>query len=115
MNPLISEAFAQAPAGGAGMPGGSYATLLMLGVLFVAFYFLLIRPQAKRAKEHRAMVAALGKGDEVVTAGGTLGRITQVSDNFVTLEIADGVEVKVQRHMVQTVMPKGTLKSVDEK
>ena len=114
MNLFISEALAQAPAGGPGQ-GGSYATLLMLGVLFVAFYFLLIRPQAKRAKEHRTMVAALGKGDEVVTAGGTLGRITGVSDNFVTLEVADGVEVRVQRHMIQTVMPKGTMKSIENK
>lgn len=114
MNLFISEALAQAPAGGAG-PGGNYATLLMLGVLFVAFYLLLIRPQAKRTKEHRSMVAALGKGDEVATAGGTLGRITGVSDNFVTLEIADSVEVKVQRHMVQTVLPKGTMKSIENK
>ena len=112
MNLLISDAYAQA--GGAG-PTGGFASILMIAVMFVAFYFLLIRPQSKRAKEHRAMVAALGKGDEVVTAGGTLGRITQVSENFVTLEIADGVEVKVQRHMIQAIMPKGTLKSVDEK
>ena len=112
MNLFISEALAQAPGGGAG-PAGSYTTLLMLAVLFVAFYFLLIRPQAKRAKEHRAMVAALGKGDEAVTAGGTLGRITNVGDNFVTLEIAEGVEVRVQRHMIQMVMPKGTIKSVE--
>lgn len=114
MNLFISEALAQSPASGTG-PGGSYTTLLMLAVLFVAFYFLLIRPQAKRAKEHRNLVAALGKGDEVVTGGGTLGRITGVSDNFVTLEIADGVEIKVQRHMVQTVMPKGTMKSIENK
>jgi preprotein translocase subunit YajC len=115
MNAFISDAFAQAPAGAPGAAGANFPMLLMLGGLFVAFYFLLIRPQTKRAKEHRAMVAALGKGDEVVTAGGTLGRITQAGDNFVTLEIAEGVEVKVQRHMIQTVMPKGTLKSVDEK
>lgn len=113
MNLFISEALAQAPAGGSG-PGG-FPVYVMMAVLFVAFYFLLIRPQAKRAKEHRNMVAALGKGDEVVTAGGTLGRITGVSDNFVTLEIADGVEVKVQRHMVQTIMPKGTMKSIENK
>ena len=86
--------------------------LLPLVLIFVVFYFLLIRPQAKRAKEHKAMIAALGKGDEVVTAGGVLGRISGLGDAYVTVEIADGIEVKVQRQAVQTVLPKGTIKSV---
>jgi preprotein translocase subunit YajC len=110
MNFLISDAWAQAPAGA---PEGSpFVTLIMLGVMFVAFYFLLIRPQAKRAKEHKAMVAALAKGDEVVTMGGVLGRVTKIDENYVALEVAEGVELKVQRQAVQSVLPKGTLKSV---
>lgn len=109
MNILIADALADtAPAA---QQQGGVVTLIMMVLMFVAFYFLLIRPQQKRAKEHRAMVAALAKGDEVVTAGGLLGRITDVSENFVTLEVADGVQVKVQRQAVQTVLPKGTLKS----
>jgi preprotein translocase subunit YajC len=110
MSFLISDAWAQNPA--PAQPGGDpMVTLIMLGIMFVAFYFLLIRPQAKRAKEHKAMVAALAKGDEVVTAGGLLGRVTKLEENFITLEIAEGVEVRVQRQAVQTVLPKGTLKS----
>jgi preprotein translocase subunit YajC len=80
--------------------------------MFVLFYFLLIRPQAKRAKEHRTMVAALAKGDEVVAAAGVLGRIARLDENYVVLEVADGVEIRVQRHAVQAVLPKGTIKSV---
>ena len=114
MNLFISEAWAQAPAAPAGAPaqGSPFMTLIMLGVLFAAFYFILIRPQAKRAKEHKALIAALAKGDEVVTAGGVLGKVTNLSDGYVTVDIADGVEIKVQRQAVQTVLPKGTIKSV---
>jgi preprotein translocase subunit YajC len=89
-------------------------TLIMLGGMFLVFYFLLIRPQQKRAKEHRTMIDALAKGDEVVAAGGVLGRVTHVADNFITVEIADKVEIKVQRPAIQAVLPKGTLKSVSE-
>jgi len=112
MNFLISEAWAEAPAA-AGVPsqGSPVVTLVMLGVLFAAFYFILIRPQAKRAKEHKAMVAAIAKGDEVVTMGGVLGRVTGLSDGYVTVEVAAGVEVKVQRNAIQSVLPKGTMKS----
>jgi len=110
MNWLISDALAEAPTQAAPQ-GGSFVTLIMLVVLFAAFYFLLIRPQAKRAKEHKAMIGALAKGDEVVTAGGVLGRVTELSESYATIEIADGVQVKVQRQAVQTVLPKGTLKS----
>ncbi len=112
MNLFIADALAQAPAQGAPPTGGGMFSLLLLVVMFVAFYFLLIRPQAKRAKEHKAMVASLAKGDEVVTAGGVLGRISKLDDNYLLLEIADGVEIKVQRQAVQAVLPKGTLKSV---
>ncbi len=108
MDWLIPSAYAQA-AGGA--QPNALTSLLPLVLIFVVFYFLLIRPQTKRAKEHKAMVAALGSGDEVVTSGGMLGRITEVGDQFLTVEVAEGVRVKVQRHTVTSVLPKGTLKS----
>jgi preprotein translocase subunit YajC len=79
-------------------------------LIFVVFYFLLIRPQSKRAKEHRKMVAELKAGDEVVTSGGVLGRITEAGEQFLKVEVADGVELKVQRTTVSMVMPKGTFK-----
>lgn len=104
---LISNAWAaDAPAG----PGGAIAQFLPLIVIFLLFYFMLIRPQQKKAKEHQAMLGALQKNDEVVTNGGALGKITKIGDNFVTLEIADGVNIKVQRSVVQSLMPKGTIK-----
>ncbi len=97
----------------AGAPQGSGGLeIIMLVVLMVVFYFFLIRPQTKRAKEHRELVSALDKGDEVVTTGGLLGKITKVSDDFVVLEIADRLEVKVQKHSVQATLPKGTIKSI---
>lgn len=105
---LIPSAWAQA-AGGA--QPNAFLQLLPLILIFVVFYFLLIRPQAKRAKEHKAMVAALGAGDEVVTSGGILGRIVETGEQFLTVEIAEGVRVKVQRHTVSSVLPKGTIKS----
>ena len=108
MNGLIPVAFAQ---GAAPASGGGFAPLLMMVVFIVIFYFLLIRPQQKRAKEHKAMVSALAAGEEVVIAGGVLGRITEAGDQFLTVEIANGVQVKVQRHTVTSVLPKGTLKS----
>ena len=106
---LISDAYAQ---GGAGAQGSPFPSLIMLVVLFALFYFLLIRPQQKRAKEHREMTEKLAKGDEVVTQGGVLGKVTRVTDNFIAVEIADGIEVKVQRMAVATLMPKGTIKSI---
>lgn len=105
---LIPSAYAQA-AGGA--QPNAFVQLLPLVLIFVVFYFLLIRPQAKRAKEHKAMVAALAVGDEVVTAGGILGKVTETGDQFLTVELADGVHVKVQRHTIGAVLPKGTLKN----
>ena len=82
----------------------------MLVVFVVVFYFLLIRPQQKRAKEHQAMLSKLATGDEVVTAGGILGRVTDVGDSFVTIEIADGVRIKVQKCQITSLVPKGTYK-----
>ena len=114
MNFFISDALAQAAGGApAGGPASTLVSLLPMILIFVIFYLLLIRPQQKRAKQHREMVAALQKGDEVVTNGGLLGRVTKVDENFVTLELAEGVRVKVQRPSVAQVMPKGTFKSSD--
>ncbi|MHB8454789.1 MAG: preprotein translocase subunit YajC [Acidiferrobacterales bacterium] len=110
MNLLISDAHADV-LGAASGPGGGILGFLPLIVIFAIFYFLLIRPQSKRAKEHKAMVAAIAKGDEVVTNGGVLGRVTEVGEAFVTVEVADGVSVKLQRHAIATLMPKGTIKS----
>lgn len=108
MSLFIADAHAQA-AGGAAPPG---IDLIFLVLLFVVFYFLLIRPQMKRAKEHKNMVASLAKGDEVVTNGGLLGKVTKVGDNFITLEVADGLEVKVQKQALGSVVPKGTIKTL---
>lgn len=91
-------------------PGGLMSFLPLI-IIFVIFYFLLIRPQMKRAKEHKKLVSELGNGDEVVTNGGLLGRITNVGESFVTVELADNVQVKVQRHAISSIMPKGTVKS----
>src|SRR3954467_10389699 len=108
MNGLIPDAMAQS-AGGA--TGGGIAPLLMMVVFIGIFYFLLIRPQQKKAKEHQAMVTKLATGEEVVTTGGILGKIVEVGDSFVTLEIAPNVQIKVQKFQVTSLVPKGTLKS----
>jgi len=92
--------------------GGGVMGLLPLIIIFVVFYFFLIRPQMKQAKEHRQMVSSLGKGDEVVTNGGMLGKINKVGDNFIILEIAKNIEVKVQKNSVSATMPKGTMKTL---
>lgn len=109
MDFLISSAHAQ-QGGGAG--GGMIEFLIMIAIFFAIMYFLIIRPQSKRAKEHRAMVEALAKGDEVVTNGGLLGKVTDVGENFMRVELADGVVVIVQRQSVSAVMPKGTMKDL---
>ncbi len=110
MNPLISDAWAQSGPGGAGAAGGM-APLLMMVVFIVIFYFLLIRPQQKKAKEHQSLISKLSSGDEVVTTGGLLGKVVDVGDTFLTLEVADGVRLKVQKFQIASLMPKGTLKS----
>ncbi|AVS76061.1 MULTISPECIES: preprotein translocase subunit YajC [Paracidovorax] len=109
---FISSAFAQtapaaAPAGGM---MSSLTSMLPLVLMFVVLYFIMIRPQMKRQKEHRAMIDAIAKGDEVATAGGILGRVTRLSEGFLHIEIASGVEVQVQRSAVSQVLPKGTVK-----
>ena len=109
---FISSAFAQtAPAAAA--PAGvqdSFMGMLPIILMFVVLYFVMIRPQMKKQKEHKAMVDALAKGDEVVTAGGVLGKVSSIGDNFIGVEIANGVEVKLQRQAVVQVLPKGTIK-----
>lgn len=111
MNFFISEALAQGEAV-ASSGGETFMALLPLLLFAVVFYFLLIRPQAKRQKEHRKMVEALAKGDEVVTLGGVAGRITEIGDHFAQVEIADGVVVKVRRVAIESVLPKGSLKEL---
>ena len=108
MSLFISDAYAQAAS--APQQGG-LMSLLPLVAIFVVFYFLLIRPQQKRAKEHKKMTEAIAKGDEVVTTGGTLGKVKAVGESFITVEVATGVEIKVQRAAIQALMPKGTIKS----
>ncbi len=107
MDFFIASAYAQ----DAASPAGGILSFLPLIVIFIVFYFLLIRPQTKRAKEHRQLVEKLATGDEVVTNGGLLGKITHVGDSFVTVEVADNVKVKLQKHAVASVVPKGTVKS----
>lgn len=108
---LISDAYAQASGGGP-LGGGGLMQFVPIILMFVLLYFLMIRPQMKRAKEHKIMTEGLAKGDEVIAAGGVLGRITKVGDTYVTLEIAPNTEVIVQRVAVQTLLPKGTIKAV---
>jgi len=106
---LISSAFAQtAPAGGDVM--SSLTGMLPLILMFVVLYFVMIRPQMKRQKEHKAMIDAIAKGDEIATAGGLLGKVVHLDEGSLTLEIASGVEVQLQRHAVTQVLPKGSLK-----
>jgi len=105
---MISNAYAQAAGGGD--PG--FMGLLPIILMFVLLYFLMIRPQMKRAKDHKQMVEALQKGDEVITSGGVVGRISRLADGYVILEIAPSTEISVQRTAVQTLLPKGTIKTI---
>ncbi len=109
---FISNAFAQAApaaaAGGAESMFGSLGQLLPLVLMFVVLYFIMIRPQMKRQKEHKAMIEALAKGDEVVVAGGVIGRVAKMGESLLTVEVANGVELQVQRSAVVQVLPKGT-------
>ena len=109
---FISQAFAQtAPAAASG--GGAESQLLSilpLVLMFVVLYFIMIRPQMKRQKEHKAMIEAVAKGDEVVTAGGMLGKVSKLGETYVSVEVANNVEVQVQRTAITQVLPKGTLK-----
>jgi len=106
---FISNAYAQAASAAAG-PESNLLGMLPLVLMFVVLYFVMIRPQMKRQKEHKSMIDALAKGDEVVTSGGLLGRVSKMGETFIGLEVAGGVEVQVQRSAVVQVMPKGTVK-----
>ena len=108
---FISNAYAQAPTDALGF-GGNLTSFLPLVLMFVVMYFLMIRPQQKRQKEAKAMMDALAKGDEVVTAGGIVGRVSKVAEAYVTLEVAVGTEITVQKNSVTTLLPKGTLKAL---
>lgn len=105
---FISEAWAQSGAA----QGGGIESMLLIVLMFGVLYFLMIRPQMKRAKEHKAMVETLQKGDEIISAGGMLGRVSKLNENYVTLEIANSIEVQIQRSAVQVVLPKGTIKNI---
>ena len=107
---FISSAYAQTAAGGDMQ--SSLMSMLPLVLMFVVLYFVMIRPQMKRQKDQKAMVEALQKGDEVIAAGGLLGRITKVSDAYITLEIAEGTEINIQKASAQILLPKGTLKNL---
>jgi preprotein translocase subunit YajC len=106
---FISNAYAQAATGGT---TGSLMSFLPIVLMFVVLYFLMIRPQMKRQKEQKTMIDALSKGDEVVTAGGILGKISKVSDAYLTIEVANETEIVVQRASVTMLLPKGTIKSL---
>ena len=111
---FISQAFAQAaPAATSSSPDmlGSIGSMLPLILMFVVLYFVMIRPQMKRQKEHRAMLDKLAKGDEVITSGGIAGTVAAIGESFVTVEVANGVQLRVQRAAIANVLPKGTLKS----
>ena len=106
--------FSSAHAAGSGAPTiGGYEQLIFLGIFVLIFYFLLIRPQNKRRKEHQELMGALSNGDEVVTAGGIVGKITKVEDDFVILEVGKGVSLRFQKSAIGATLPKGTLKSLD--
>lgn len=107
---FISEAFAQTAPAASGGGESSLLSLLPLVLMFVVLYFIMIRPQMKRQKEHKAMVEAIGKGDEVVIGGGVLGRVAKVGETYLHVEVANGVELQVQRGSVVQVLPKGTFK-----
>lgn len=104
---FISNAYAASAA-----PGGDILSFLPIIIIFVLFYFMLIRPQMKQAKQHKAMIEALKTGDEVATSGGVIGKVTKVGDNFVGVEIAANTVINVQKHSVQTLLPPGTIKSI---
>jgi len=106
MSFFIAEAWAQDGPGAA----AGFTSLLPLVLIFVIFYFLLLRPQIRRAKELKKMVGSLAKGDEIISNGGLLGRITRLDENFVSVEVADGVVVRIQRSAIASLVPKGTLK-----
>lgn len=106
MSFFISDAMAA----GEAPQGGGLQLVFMIALFFGIMYFMIIRPQSKKAKEHVALLDALSKGDEVVTSGGILGKITKLGDNFIELKVSDNATIKIQRHAITSIMPKGTMK-----
>jgi len=111
MNFFISSAMAQTAEGAANAPSPIY-NFLFLGGFAVIFYFLIWRPQSKRAKEHKSLLESISKGDEVLTTGGMLGKVNRIDEHYVALQVADNVELKLQKSSVAAVLPKGTIKSI---
>ncbi|MBC7709648.1 MAG: preprotein translocase subunit YajC [Rhizobacter sp.] len=107
---MISTAYAQSLFGGGA--GNEFLSLLPMVGIFVVFYFLLIRPQQKRAKEQKAMIEAVQKGDEVVTAGGMVGKVVKLDDNYITLQVGGSIEIAFQRNAITSLLPKGSLKQI---
>lgn len=110
MSFLISDAVAQEAGAAAG--GSGFEPFIMLAIFVAVFYFLIWRPQSKRNKEHKNLLENLGKGDEVTTSGGVVGKITKVDEGFVAVEVAENIELTIQKQAVVNVLPKGTLKSI---
>lgn len=108
MNFFISDAMAA----DAGPQGGGLQLIIMMAIFFGIMYFMIIRPQQKRAKEHKQLIASIAKGDEVVAGGGIIGKVTNVGDNFIEMSVSDNTTIKVQRQAVAAVMPKGTMKNL---
>lgn len=113
LNFLIPTASAQSLGGATGAQGGGFSFLIMFVVFFLFIYFAIWRPQNKRAKETQSMLESLAKGDEVLTAGGLLGKIVKISGQYITLSVANNVEMLMQKSAIVNVMPKGTLKSIE--
>ena len=111
MSFFINDAIAASSTAPAGAPDGLYSLFMLVGI-FVLFYFMLIRPQSKRAKEHRDLISKLKKGDEVVTSGGILAKVVNLEEQYIKVNIAEGVEIILQRHAISSVLPKGTIKSL---
>jgi preprotein translocase subunit YajC len=112
MSFFISDAIAAATMTPKGAQGDGSFSLIMIAAIFVLFYFMLIRPQNKRAKEHRELVGKIKKGDEIVTAGGILGKVTSLDEQYIKISVSEGVEVSLQRSAISSVLPKGTLKAL---
>jgi preprotein translocase subunit YajC len=109
---FVSNAYADTAAAPASQQGGGLSLMMMTGIFILFMYFVMWRPQSKRAKEHRNLINSLAKGDEVVTAGGILGKVVKVSDSYLVLSLADNVEITMQKSSISNVLPKGTLKSI---
>ncbi len=111
MDFFISSAYGQAAEGAAAQPSPIF-NLIFLGGFVLIFYFLIWRPQSKRAKEHKSLIESLNKGDEVMTTGGMLGKVNRIDEHYVALQVADNVELKMQKSSVAAVLPKGTIKAI---